>query len=128
MTAASRSSTHYQRFLQRVEGANPAGQIRIVTDNLSSHHSKATREWLADHPRISHAFLPVGGCWLNLAEGWWRLFRKAALAGQSFADAGEIDQATRLATARLNSRARPWVWGRPPPKPRNLRRHFAYAL
>jgi DDE superfamily endonuclease len=66
MTAPSRSGAHYQRFLQQVEEANPAGEIRIVTDNLSSHNSKATREWLAGHPRISHAFIPVGACWLNL--------------------------------------------------------------
>lgn len=46
---------------------------------------------------------------------WWRIFRNAALAGQSFAGPPEIDQATRLATAQLNTRARPWVWGRPAP-------------
>ena len=36
--------------------------------------------------------------------------------------------ATRVATARLNARARPWIWGRPPPKPRTYRRKFVYAL
>ncbi len=128
MTAPSRNSANYQRFLHMIEEANPAGKIRIVTDNLSSHNSKSTGEWLEGHPRISHAFLPIGACWLNLQEGWWRLFRKAALAGQTFTDAGEIAYATRLATAQLNSRARPWVWGRPPPKPRAYRRKFVYAL
>jgi hypothetical protein len=65
---------------------------------------------------------------LNLAEGWWRLFRKAALAGQTFVDAAEIDQATALATAQLNARAKPWVWGRPRPTHRRLRRKFVYLL
>ncbi|MFD5516982.1 hypothetical protein [Streptomyces sp. NPDC127066] len=36
--------------------------------------------------RVHHAFIPVGACRLNLQEGWWRTFRKAALAGRSFAD------------------------------------------
>ncbi len=86
MCALSRNSEHYQRFLQQAEDANPRGQIMIITDNLSSHNSKATRAWLEDHPRLRHAFIPKGACWLNLQEGWWRIFRKTALAGQTFAD------------------------------------------
>ncbi|MBB5123230.1 transposase [Streptomyces eurocidicus] len=128
MPAAFRNSVNYQKFLQLLEDANLTGDIVVVTDNLSSHNSKATREWLEDHPRIHHVFIPVGACWLNLQEGWWRLFRKAALAGQPFADPDEIDHATRAATAQLNARAKPWIWGRPPPPTRQLRRRFEYRL
>jgi hypothetical protein len=127
-TAGARNSVNYQRFLGLVEQANPGGDLWVVTDNLSSHNSVSTRTWLVDHPRIHHAFIPIKACWLNLAEGWWRLFRKTALAGQSFADPGEITLATRLATVWLNSRARPWVWGRPAPPARRLRRRFVYTL
>jgi hypothetical protein len=28
------------------------------------------KEWLEDHPRIEHAFIPKGAAWLNLIEGW----------------------------------------------------------
>src|SRR5215218_4995144 len=108
-TAASRNSVNYQRFLELVEAANPAGDILVITDNLSSHTSVATRTWLADHPRIRQVFIPKGACWLNLQEAWWRLFRRQALAGQCFADAAEITLATRVATCQLNQRARPWV-------------------
>jgi hypothetical protein len=128
MSASSRNSASYQRFLAAVEQDNPHGDIVVVTDNLSSHNSLATRTWLEDHPRISHAFIPVGACWLNLQEGWWRIFRKAALAGQSFAGPAEIEAATARATAWLNTRARPWVWGRPAPPARTLRRRFVYLL
>jgi hypothetical protein len=128
LTASSRNSLYYQQFLEMLEQANPVGDIHVITDNLSSHNSKSTREWLLDHPRIKHAFIPVGTCWLNLQEPWWRLFRREALAGQSFADPNEIDHTTRQATAALNARARPWVWGRPAHKPRKLRRRFVYHL
>jgi hypothetical protein len=40
----------------------------------------------------------------------------------------EIDQATQQATAALNARTKPWLWGRPKPKPRTLRRRFIYHL
>ena len=85
MCAPSRNSAAYQEFLQLAEDANPEGLIYVITDNLSSHNSKATRAWLEDHPRIRHAFIPKGACWLNLQEAWWRIFRHQALAGQDFA-------------------------------------------
>jgi hypothetical protein len=72
--------------------------------------------------------LPVGACWLNFQEGWWRLLRKEAFAGQTFADYDDIERAVTGATARLNHRATPWVWGRPLPSPRHCRRCFSYRL
>ncbi|MEV6726145.1 transposase [Streptomyces xanthochromogenes] len=128
MTATSRNSVFYQQFLQKLEMSNPAGDIYVIADNLSSHNSLSTRAWLADHPRIKHIFIPVGACWLNLQEAWWRIFRKTALAGQTFAGPDEITQATALATTQLNHRARPWIWGRPTPPTRHLRRRYVYRL
>jgi hypothetical protein len=81
--------------------------------------------WPSSAPTGVH---PKKACWLNLQEGWWRLFRRQALAGQCFADAGEITLATRVATAQLNARARPWVWGRPPLPTRHRRRTFVYRI
>jgi hypothetical protein len=111
LTAPARNSVGYQRLLAAIQAANPAGAIMVITDNLSSHHSLSTREWLVDHPRLQHTFIPTGACWGNLQEGWWRLFRRQALAGQCFATPVEITLATRVATCQLNARARPWVWG-----------------
>jgi len=128
MTAPSRNSANWQRFLALVEWANPGGEVAVVTDNLSSHTSVATREWLVGHPRIRQVFIPKGACWLNLQEAWWRMFRRQALAGQCFADPGEIELATRVATAQLNQRARPWVWGRPPLPSRRRRRVAVYRI
>jgi DDE superfamily endonuclease len=122
------NSVFYQRFLQRLEEDNPVGEMVVVTDNLSSHNSLSTRTWLEDHPRIRHVFTPVGACRLNLQEGWWRIFRKAALAGHPFAGPPEIEHATRLATSQLNTRARPWIWGRPAPPTRRLHRRYVYIL
>ncbi len=45
--------------------------------------------------------IPVGACWLNLQEGWWRVFREAALADRSFANRDDIEYATTLATNQL---------------------------
>jgi DDE superfamily endonuclease len=106
----------------------PQGSTTICTDNLSSHSSAQTRAWMAKHPRLHHVFIPTGAYWLNLQEGWWRLFRRDGLAGQSFANADEMEQATRITIAQLNRRANPWVWGRPPKDHRHYRRLFSYRL
>ncbi len=105
--ASSRNSAHRQAFRVRLEQANTTGTIPVITDNLSSHHSLATRAWLAGHPRLKLLFIPKGACWLNLQEAWWRVFRRHALAGQTFAHSSEIAQATEVATAQLNRHAKP---------------------
>jgi hypothetical protein len=119
---------NYIVLLQDIEADNPTGEIYVITDNLSSHNSTQTRACLAEHPRMQHVFIPTGACWLNLQEGWWRLFRRDALVGQSFATADEFEQATRITTAQLNHRAKPWVWSRPPKAPRRFRRFFCYRI
>jgi transposase len=126
--APSRNSDGWIRLLAMIAQANPRGPIRVVTDNLSSHTSAKVRGWLAGHRRIRQVFIPKAACWLNLAEGWWRLLRRQALAGQCFADTAEIAYAVQVATAQLNAHAKPWVWGRPPPPTRKLRRRFVYYL
>jgi transposase InsO family protein len=126
--APSRNTAGWLHLLARIAEANPRGAIRVVTDNMSSHTSWQVRRWLARHRRIQQVFIPKAACWLNLQEGWWRLFRRQALAGQTFADATEITHATTIATAQLNTHAKPWIWGRPPPPTRKLRRKFVYCL
>jgi hypothetical protein len=126
LTAPSRNTVGYRSLLNAIDRDNPMGDLYLITDNLSSHKSPPIQQWLAAHPRVHQVFIPTGACWLNLQEGWWRLFRREALAGQDFADAKEIDQATRVATAHLNARASPWGWGRPPRPHRQLRRCFVY--
>jgi len=128
LTAASRNTAGYLRLLEAIARTNPVGDLDLIGDNLSSHKSPPIVAWLDAHPRVQQVFIPVGACWLNLQEAWWRLFRREAVAGQSFVDPDEIDHATRVATARLNDRAKPWIWNRPPGPPRYRRRSFVYRL
>ncbi len=128
MTGSSRNSDSYCRFLAQLEEAHPTGTLFLITDNLSSHTSVKTRTWLSQHPRIQQVFLPKRAAWLNLQEAWWRLLRREALAGQTFANRTEIAHATAVATQQLNRRAQPWVWGRPQKPPRRKRRVFMYRI
>lgn len=128
LSAASRNTAGYLQLLTALDQANPAGDLYLIADNLASHTSGPIQTWLAAHPRVQQVFIPTGASWLNLQEGWWRLLRRAALAGQSFVDHAEIAAVVRWGTAQLNRRAKPWVWGRPPRPVRYRRRRFVYLL
>ena len=128
LTTRSRNTAGYLQLLEAIAAANPAGDLYLISDNLSSHKSPPIQDWLAENPRVRHVFIPVGACWLNLQAPWWRIFRRAAFAGQTFADAEEIDRATAVATKQLNARAKPWIWGRPQRPPRVLRHSFIYHI
>jgi DDE superfamily endonuclease len=127
-TAPARNTTGYLALLQRLDYMYPHGTLYLVADNLASHSSGPIRDWFTAHPRFQHGFIPVGAAWLNLIEGWWRIFRRKAFAGQSLADHHDIAYVTSLATAQLNRHARPWIWGRLPPPSRQLRRCFVCRL
>src|SRR5262245_30525116 len=102
-----------------IDGTTSADDSMPRSFNLRKVDSCASaRGWMrAAHPRVHQVFIPKGACWLNLQEPWWRLFRREALAGQTFVDGNEIERAAEIATQQLNHRAKPWVWGRPPRTP-----------
>jgi hypothetical protein len=127
-TAPARNTAGYLALLQTLDGVFLHGDLSLIADNLASHSSGPIRDWLAAHPRVQHAFIPVGAAWLNLIEDWWRLFRRKAFTRVSLAHADGIAYATQLTTAQFNRHARPWVWGRPAPSHRTLRRCFVYRL
>jgi len=124
LTAPARNTAGYLDLLSAIDRDNPDGDLCLITDNLSSRTSGPIRDWLAAHPRLRQVFIAVGAAWLSLIEGWCHLLRRAAYAGQCFADRADIAVATRLATNQLNRRAHLWVWGRPPRPHRTLRRRF----
>jgi DDE superfamily endonuclease len=96
-TAPARNTAGYLEVLHGIDQDNPVGDLYLITDILSSHTSGPIRDWLAAQPRAQQVFIPVGASWLNLIEGCWRLLRRAAYAGQCFANRAEIALATRLA-------------------------------
>lgn len=59
-TARSRNTSGYLEFLQTLDRTYPTGDLYLIADNLASHASGPIRAWLEVHPRIHHAFIPVG--------------------------------------------------------------------
>jgi transposase len=68
-TITRNDSVTFQTFLTMLDASiDPATPIHAVLDNGSSHAAKATRAWLAAHPRWHVHWTPVHASWLNQIE------------------------------------------------------------
>jgi len=87
---------------------DPRLNIRIVMDNGSSHTSRATRAWIAAHPRITVTYTPEHASWPDMAELWFSVLARGLLRrGELTSRADLTDKITRF-TIRYNKTTRPW--------------------
>lgn len=83
----------------------PIKPVRLVLDNGPIHTSKATRAAL-DHRAhwLTVEWLPKYAPELNDIEERWRDLKRHYLAHQTFASAGDLDQAIQAAVLKLNAK------------------------
>jgi transposase len=104
-------SAHFIRFLAMLDrSTDPALRIHLVLDNGSSHTSKATRAWLAAHPRFTATYTPKHASWLNMIEQWFSALTRRALRGGDFASRDDLEAKITAFTVRHNRTARPYRW------------------
>ena len=104
-------SVHFIRFLALLNrSTDPALRIHLVMDNGSSHTSRATRAWLAAHPRFSVTHTPKHASWLNMIEQWFSALTRRVLRGGDFASREDLEDKITIFTIRHNHTARPYKW------------------
>ena len=105
------NSAHFIRFLALLDhNTDPALRIHLIMDNGSSHTSKATRAWLAAHPRFTVTHTPKHASWLNMIEQWFSALTRGALRGRDFASRDDLEAKITAFTVRHNRTARPYKW------------------
>ena len=87
----------------------PLGML-LVLDNLAGHKTAAFVCWLFAHG-IMPLYTPVGGSWLNMAEGLQRILKRRALDGQHPSDTGQIIAWFEAATRHWDAAPTPFRWG-----------------
>lgn len=98
-------------FLHRlVQCIAPHLSIHIVMDNGSSHTSRATRAWIAAHPRISVTYTPKHASWLDMAELWFSVLTRALLRRGEFTSRADLAEKITNFAIRYNRTAKPWKW------------------
>ncbi len=84
--------------------------IHIVLDNVSTHHGKLTRKWLAAHPRFQFVFPPVHCSWMNQVEHWFSILRRKRLRIVDFADLEHLRVRLEQFVTEWNQIAHPFNW------------------
>jgi transposase len=98
-------------FLHRIDQCiAPHLNIHIVMDNGSSHTAKATRAWIAAHPRIRVTYTPKHASWLDMAELWFSVLTRALLRRGEFTSRPDLIEKITSFVIRYNRTAKPWKW------------------
>jgi transposase InsO family protein len=87
-----------------------------VLDNGSSHTSKATKQWLREHPPFQSHHTPAHASRLDQAELFFSILTRRLLRRGEFTSQQHLADRIELFTTVYNRTARPFRWtydGRP---------------
>jgi transposase len=112
VTTRRKRQVEYLTLLERLDQTIPASvtTIHLLADNVSVHHGKLVRAWLATHPRFLAHFTPVHCSWMNPVEQWFGILRRKRLRSPNFADLAALQQAIHQFIAEWNEIAHPFRW------------------
>jgi len=104
-------SVTFQQFLTKLDTSiDPAKAIHIVLDNGSSHAAKATRAWLAAHPRWHVHWTPVHASWLNQAEMYFSALTRRVIRHGDFPSRDDLINKIETYVIEKNTTAKPYRW------------------
>lgn len=111
-SAAKRNdAVHFIAFLEEIDDAVPAHlDIHLVLDNGSSHVAKATKAWLADHPRFHPHYTPPHASWLNQIELFFSILTRRLLRRGDFASRDDLVSKIIRFIADYDATAKPFRW------------------
>lgn len=84
--------------------------IHLICDNVSTHHGKIVRAWIAKHPRFQMHFTPVHCSWMNQVEQWFSILQRKRLAVSNFNDLGDLEGKILTFIVEWNEIAHPFNW------------------
>jgi hypothetical protein len=127
-TAAPRDTPAWLQFLDGLEVFVPDGAVYLIADALPLHWTLDTMLWNWGHPRFHCVPLPKRAAWLNRIEGFWKILGQRALDGRDCPSTELLDQALQAGVAHWNRGPTPFLWGRPVPPKRRLKRRYVYRI
>jgi transposase len=84
--------------------------IHLVCDNVSTHHGKEVRKWLAQHPRFIVHFTPVHCSWMNQVEQWFSILQRKRLRIADFESKDQLHTKLDQFIKEWNQQAHPFNW------------------
>jgi transposase len=111
-TDASRNdATSFIGFLDQIDAAVPVElKVHLVMDNGGSHIAKATKTWLAAHPRFVVHHTPRHASWLNQVELFFSILARRLLRHGEFSSRHDLVAKIMRFINEHNRTARPFRW------------------
>lgn len=110
-------SVTFIEFLTELDQQIPTHlKIHLVMDNGSSHTSKATRKWLAEHRRFTVTYTPKHASWLNMVELFFSILARRLLRRGEFTSRDHLAGKILGFLSHYSRHAKPFRWrydGRP---------------
>src|SRR3954464_9145322 len=112
VTTRRKRQVEYLSLLAHLDQSIPATvtTIHLLADNVSVHHGKLARQWLAAHPRFVAHFTPVHCSWMNPVEQWFGILRRKRLRSPDFPTLAALQAAIHQFIAEWNDIAHPFRW------------------
>lgn len=112
LTFRRKRQVEYLALLAHLDQTIPATitTVHLIADNVSVHHGKAVRTWLAAHPRFVAHFTPVHCSWMNQVEQWFGILQRKRLRHPNFADLTALTAAILRFITEWNAIAHPFRW------------------
>jgi hypothetical protein len=101
-------------LLEAIDARHPASicVVHLVCDNVSVHHGKQVRAWLARHPRFQMHFTPVHCSWMNQVEQWFSILQRRRLTAPNFEDLQDLERKILAFIEQCNEQAHPLRWSK----------------
>ncbi len=105
------NSVTFIAFLEEIEmSIDKSLSIHVVMDNGSSHTSKATKAWLADHPRFVVHHTPAHASWLNQVEAFFSILTRKLLRRGEFESRQDLTDKMLAFINHYSTTAQPFKW------------------
>lgn len=106
----SDSATFIEFLTGLATTVDPAKKIHLICDNGSSHTSKQTKAWLAEHPRFSVTYTPTHASWVNMIEIFFSILTRRMLRRGDFASRPDLIDKLLAFIQTYNRTAKPFRW------------------
>ncbi len=108
---ARNDSVTFISFLEEIDESIEASlAIHVVLDNGSSHTSKATRAWFAEHPRFVVHHTPAHASWLNQVECFFSILTRKLLRRGEFSSREDLVMKMLNFIEHHSESAKPFKW------------------
>lgn len=104
-------SITFIEFLEELERrVEPGLRIHLIMDNGSSHTSKATEQFLTDHPRFVAHYTPKHASWVNQIELFFSILTRKVLKKGNFSSRSDLVSKIMRFIENRNETAKPFAW------------------